>query len=335
VLRRELYRGTIVYNKTRKRDDDGSRHRGRQPKKPESEWVTIDAPQLRIIDEALAETVDAKRDGTRNRYLRSTKGRLLGRPVEGKYLLAGFLACECGARFEAVKNWRGTHAYVCSARRRKGPDVCPSEVVMPVHEIESTFLDVIEGTVLHPDFIDQLVDEVFADNPDAERVALVEDRKRLACEIENLTKAIAAGGDIPALAAALSERDKRLKAMDARLAKPTIAPPDREVLRAALQLREGQWRDVLRSRHIPQARLVLQHLIDLPIKILNQAVPSYITKGDTRGTENIKWTAQTRPGGMLVGLVQNVASHGTPSWNQILTSLRALDLLRKTVEAAA
>jgi hypothetical protein len=177
---------------------------------------------------------------------------------------------------------------------------------MPVHEIESTFLDVIEGTVLHPDFIDQLVDEVFADNPDAERVALGEDRKRLACEIENLTKAIAAGGDIPALAAALSERDKRLKVVNARLAKPTIAPPDREVLRAALQLREGQWREVLRSRHILQARFVLQHLINLPIKILNQAGPSYIKKGDTRGTENIKWTAQTRPGGMLFGLVQKM-----------------------------
>jgi hypothetical protein len=85
--------------------------------------------------------------------------------------------------------------------------------------------------------------------------------------------------------------------------------PDREVLRAALRLREGQWRDVLRSKHIAQARLVLQHLIDLPIKILNQPVPQYIKKSDTRGTENIgKWAAPTRPGGLLVGLVQSVAS---------------------------
>ena len=59
-----------------------------------------------------------------------------------------------------------------------------------------------------------------------------------------------------------------------------------------------------------QARLVLQHLIELPgIRIANQPVPKYITKGDTWVTDNIgKWTAQTRPGGLLVKLVQSVAS---------------------------
>jgi hypothetical protein len=61
---------------------------------------------------------------------------------------------------------------------------------------------------------------------------------------------------------------------------------------------------VLRGKHIPQARLALQHLMNPPIQILNQPVPSYTTKGDTRGI----WRAETRPGGLLVGLVQSVAS---------------------------
>ena len=48
---------------------------------------------------------------------------------------------------------------------------------------------------------------------------------------------------------------------------------------------------------------MLQHLIDLPIKILNQPIPKYIKKADRRGTENIgKWAANTRSGGMLVVL---------------------------------
>jgi hypothetical protein len=148
---------------------------------------------------------------------------------------------------------------------------------------------------------------VFANNPDAERETLLDERAQLAREIENLTKAIAAGGDIPALADALRERDKRLRTLDSKLAKPVVIP-DREVLRAALQLRGNEWRDVLRSKHIAQARLVLQHLMDLPIKILNQPIPSYIKRGDMRGHENLKWGVNTRPGGMLVGLVQNVAS---------------------------
>ena len=42
---------------------------------------------------------------------------------------------------------------------------------------------------------------------------------------------------------------------------------------------------------------------------LESAGTKYIKKGDTRGTEHIgKWSAQTRPGGLLVGLIQMVAS---------------------------
>ena len=49
-------------------------------------------------------------------------------------------------------------------------------------------------------------------NPDAEREALIEERKRLATEITNLTTVAAATGDVQALADALKERDRRLKA---------------------------------------------------------------------------------------------------------------------------
>lgn len=79
-----------------------------------------------------------------------------------------------------------------------------------------------------------------------------------------------------------------MKVLDAKLAKPAAAPE----------------REVLRAKHIPQARLVLEHLIELPIKILIQPVPTYIKRGDTRETENIEWSAQTRPGRMSVGLVR-------------------------------
>ena len=138
----------------------------------------------------------------------------------------------------------------------------------------------------------------------------------------------AAGGNIPALVKQLQDRDRELKTIDAKLAKP-IVMPDRDVLKAALELRKGQWRDVLRGPHIAQARMVLQHLIDLPIRIHNQPKQ--------------KWMTQTRPGGLLVGLIQKVASpprHGDSyqiqnvaspvpaSWNQIVPWLRQIDRLR-------
>ena len=304
VLKRALYRGVVIYNKTKKRDTDGSRHKGRQPKRDERDWITVEKPELRLVSNTVADDVDTRLSQRRHTYLRSTKGRLLGRPrgsTDGKHLLAGFLQCACGATFEAVRAY-----YVCSAKRRKGAAVCPSDVLFPVTTIDHVFLDAIERTVLSPTFVERVLDATFATAPDVHREQLTQERVSLAHEIGNLTAAVAQGGDLPALVKALTDRDQRLKAIDKQLAKP-IEIPDREVLKAALELRTGQWRDVLRSQHISQARLVLQHLIELPILILNQPKPAYIKKGDTRGTENI-WRASTRPGGLLAGLIQNVAS---------------------------
>jgi len=95
----------------------------------------------------------------------------------------------------------------------------------------------------------------------------------------NLTAAIAAGGDIPALVQALQARERKRKALDAQLAKPSVLP-ERDALRAVLQLRERQWRDGLRGPHIQQARRVLLRLIDLPIQIrrdLNKP-PTWVTQ---------------------------------------------------------
>ena len=52
-------------------------------------------------------------------------------------------------------------------------------------------------------------------------------------------------------------------------------------------------RDILRGPHVAQARLVLQDLIDLPIKVINQPVP--------------KWIAAVKPEGLTVG-IQSVPS---------------------------
>jgi site-specific DNA recombinase len=43
ILRRPLYRGEIVWNKTEKRDKLGRRHKGKQKPRPESEWIRMPA----------------------------------------------------------------------------------------------------------------------------------------------------------------------------------------------------------------------------------------------------------------------------------------------------
>lgn len=50
VLNRELYRGVIVWNRTRKRDTWG---KVKQAERPESDWLRVPAPKLRIVPETL------------------------------------------------------------------------------------------------------------------------------------------------------------------------------------------------------------------------------------------------------------------------------------------
>jgi hypothetical protein len=136
----------------------------------------------------------------------------------------------------------------------------------------------------------EVLDTAFA--PDADdRAALQTERARLVREIENLTTGIASGGDIPQLVTGLKDRDRRLKLLDARLA-PKEAR-DREPLRLALEQRVADWRKILRS-NAKQGRMVLQQLVG----------PLAVHSNNNRPS----WLAQPRPEGLLVGMVQGVAS---------------------------
>jgi hypothetical protein len=49
-LLRELYRGVIVWNQSRKRDRWGQQN---QHARPEAEWVRVPAPHLQIVHDGL------------------------------------------------------------------------------------------------------------------------------------------------------------------------------------------------------------------------------------------------------------------------------------------
>jgi Recombinase len=62
VLHRPLYRGEIIYNKTQRRGADGA---AAYAPRPESEWLRVDRPDLRIVsDDRLARRAYAYRRST-------------------------------------------------------------------------------------------------------------------------------------------------------------------------------------------------------------------------------------------------------------------------------
>src|SRR4030095_6477680 len=76
VLARPVYRGIIEYDRVR-RDNERKQLKRNANATP----IRIDALHLRIVPEDLAIAVDALRADRRERYLRKTAGKLLGRPA--------------------------------------------------------------------------------------------------------------------------------------------------------------------------------------------------------------------------------------------------------------
>ena len=87
ILYRELYRGVVVWNRTKKRDPFGrKRHSQRDP----ADWIRLEAPTLRIVSHELWTAVQRRLEQARASYLRVNGGKVWGRPpgdVDTKYLL--------------------------------------------------------------------------------------------------------------------------------------------------------------------------------------------------------------------------------------------------------
>jgi hypothetical protein len=85
-------------------------------------------------------------------------------------------------------------------------------------------------------------------------------------EGERLTDALASGGDLASLVAALRERETRKAVLQAELSRLTTAAPalDATQTRTALRARLADWRGLLR-RQVPQARQILKKLLDGPV----------------------------------------------------------------------
>jgi hypothetical protein len=191
-------------------------------------------------------------------------------------------------------------------------------------------LDVIEGEVLTPAFIETVLDTVFV--PDAvNREALEADAIVLERQIANLTAAVAHGGHIPSLVEELKRTNARL---DPRRRLEPREHHDREQLRLALEQRVSEWKQVLRENPA-QRRQVLHHVIG-PIMLwlgdhADLAVADAADPRDRRGKEgltadDVRWTAETRPSRLLAGMgvVQQVASpRGLPAVGEVGARLRA------------
>ena len=166
ILRRDLYRGIVVWNQSRKRDKWG---RQRQKARPEAEWLTLPVNEsLRIVSDALWEAAHARFTRTRMTTVATSQGprSIVRRDIGSPYLLSGFARCAtCGWSMTTISR-RHTGStrrvfYGCLSYHKRGATVCPNGVVVPLETADAAVLGALSADALDPRVVAAIIDVVF------------------------------------------------------------------------------------------------------------------------------------------------------------------------------
>jgi DNA invertase Pin-like site-specific DNA recombinase len=317
VLHNPHYRGFITYNRRRKRDVWGQM---RPTNRPTEEHLSSENPELRIVPEALWAAAHERLAASRAGYLRSTGGRFWGRPCSGvasKYLLMGLAVCGvCGKSFTARSRPRAGGRwfyYECQSHLARGPRICSNGWIMPLKEAEAAVLSTIEHHLLRPEVIAEAIEGSLSDlRPSAavhaaERVDLERQLALAESELARLAAAIAEGGELEALLAALRDRERRREQLRAQLAALDaaryVANLDVGHMRKNLTALLDDWRGLLLG-NVLQARQVVRKLV--PERLVFEPIT-------TRAGERVfEFRGEGRLDPILSGLVTGLLKNQQP-----------------------
>ncbi len=268
MLRRQRYRGVIVWGAKKKTYQRGTKVR---VSRPESELVRTQKAELRIVSEELWAAVQARI--AKNR--RENKGCRAPRGAPPKYLLSGLSRCTCGGAMKVSNGKDGKRpikVYGCSAHRDGGNKVCANTLRRPVELVDAAVLDWVKENVLQEEAIVQALRELRR-RLSARMGTLNEDVPRLEAEARRLKKEIAKLADSllctkekpRIIVEKIAEREEKLNELQARIASMRTAPQvlDLEARRMEKEARRriADLRAVM-ARNPEEAKRVLVALLD-------------------------------------------------------------------------
>src|SRR5262249_29871697 len=157
VLRRDLYRGVAVWNRTARIVRQGARA---QRERPATDIVSVTVPELAIVDEALWTAAQTRMQAAAEVYRHRTGGRAFGRPpdgVESPYILTGLGTCAvCGGSMAVLKRAHGPRGdrrqvpfYGCMTRHLRGDAICRNALEVRLDEADEAVLAAVEHDVLN------------------------------------------------------------------------------------------------------------------------------------------------------------------------------------------
>ena len=128
ILTNEIYTGKIINGKQEVSDF----LTGQRRDKDETEWMVVDRPKLRIIED---ETFEKAQEILRDRH---GAFNLSHERQSNKHLFSTLIKCkECGWSFRrTVRTYKNTYIrWVCSGRNGRGADSCPNKTVVDEEEL--------------------------------------------------------------------------------------------------------------------------------------------------------------------------------------------------------
>ena len=274
ILHRELYRGGIVWNRTQKIQRAGTRS---QRRRPPSEWVRLEAPDLQIIPTDLWSTVNSRLEDAKRMYLQNTKGQLLTRPsgekMISKYLLSGLAKCGvCGGSVVAMTRNNGRHLrklYGCVYHHKRGSAICSNGLQIEQDRLDQAVLHAI-ADMLNEDMLQAAVERALTQlragqERDVRRKSEIECQlSQVETHISNMVEAIKRARATESLLAGLESEEIRKKVLLNELSRlgELEKVQSLETNQVANEL-SARFRAVktLLGRHIPQSREMLKKIL--------------------------------------------------------------------------
>ena len=221
MLRRELYVGEKVWNRSQFKKVPGTNKRRSRPR-PESEWKRIPMPELAIVSRDLWDAVQNHIKSVKTYSGNRTRLGLLSKAFTSPYLFSNLLKCgKCGSNLIIATGGGKKRKYACAGYVNRG--ICDNNLYIFQAEVEGVLLENLKNDLLRPESLALVVEE-FGIQLRASLASLSGDiaqfrlrKEKLEREIRNFTSAIAEGGHSKYILEEIAVREREIGAITDRL----------------------------------------------------------------------------------------------------------------------